>query len=781
MDYLSLNIDNQWAYLDEGAEIALEGNNPLFSDAGSKSYLFRLHVESNRHIFGTSDEIYGESYYKAIDGKRSTLYIMGIPVMTGKIALEDEVYMDEDGYVAVNLVSGNLEFAQMIEGMNCREVEQAEEVEVGYNYSRIIETRTLQDDCSIVENAQGVYTQTYDLPAEFVVSRNKNRMCSNISNAYPEAKYCNIRTACVIENEEGGSTTEILTPGFQNLINTGSRLTDGKERNQISAVKTDNLNILVYEAYRRNSGICFYVLYFLDCLMKTFGIHLKSNQMNSIEDFNRLAFVNMRCIVKELKDSSETIDFYDAVPDIGGIEMPEIPYYNTSASAVRSIAIATSDNFPDVDVSDVIDALRNAFGARFLYDSQNGELKIYLLRNVLQDSSVIDVNCDVYDAVKVENRVGGFCLKYDYSEEDTSYILPKHSSAISVSEYSEIVRSIHAFDANLYIDSRNGNSYMVKVDSEADESGGEENLNPSLFEVGSYAPVFYGECSEENRIEEVSIGFSPIINIDLNAFESKGKIDAGGGDIDVEQTFGMLLDIDVKPEWKGIANFKKVKLKNGKTTINTSAGTAFRYYDLLGSNSDVSTNVAWLPADKESAANAYDTGFMLGIMRGPGNEAGVEYFDSDFDGEGNSRVAFTSANYAFTSDSVDNCDRVFDYNGENTDESGIDQSGRFSLKLRAGKYDKEGNPIKDADGNDIVIPADRAGRGLYDKFWKEYAYFTVNKKILRITCRMEVADLVTIDWTKRYRIGDHVGFIASYSYSVSTDGMSDVELDLYYM
>lgn len=780
MKYLSLKIDDQWAVLDEGTEIALEGNNPLFSDAGSKSYLFRLHVESNRHIFGTSDEIYGESYYKVIDGKRSTLYVMGIPVMTGKIALEDEVMM-EDGYVAVNLVSGNLEFAQMIEGMNCRDVEQAEDVEVGYNYSKIIETRTLQDDCSIVENAQDVYTKTYELPAEFVVSRNKNKMRSNISNAYPEAKYCNIRTACVIDNEEDGSTTEILTPGFQNLINTGSRLKNGKERNQISAVVTDNLNILVYEAYRRNSGICFYVLYFIDCLMKTLGIYLKGNQMNNMEDFKRLAFVNMRCVVKGLEGSSETIDFYDAVPDIGGIEMPEIPYYNTSASAVRSIAIATSDNFPDIGVSDVIDALRNAFGARFLYDSQKGKLEIYLLKNILQDSSVIDVNCEVYDAVKVENRVDGFRLKYDYSEDDTNYFLPKRSNVTPVSEYSEIVRSIHAFDARLYVDSRNGNSYMVKVDSEADESGDEENLNPSLLEVGSYVSVSYGDCSEENFIEEVSIGFSPIINVDLNASESRGKIDAGGGDVDVEQTFGMLLDVDVKPGWKGIADFKKVKLKQGKTTINTSAGTAFRYYDLLGSNSDISDNAAWLPADKESAANSYDSGFMLGIMRGPGNASGIEYFDKDFDGEGNSRVAFTAGNYAFTSDSIDNCNRDFDYNG--TGEGGVDYSGRFSLKLRARKYDKDGNPIKlyDGNGNEIIMDAARENRGLYDKFWKEYAYFTVNKKILRITCRMEIADIVAIDWTKRYRIGEHVGFIANYSYSVSTDGMSDVELDLYYI
>lgn len=779
MNYLSLQIDGQWAYLTEGTEIALEGNNPIFSDAGSKTYLFQLHVDSNRHLFGNADDIYGESYYKTIDGKRATLYVAGIPIMTGKVALEDEVYMDDEGCIAINLVSGNLEFAQMIEGMNCRDVEQAEEVVVGYNYSQLHETRTLKDGVSIVEGAQGEYHQTYDLPSEFMVSRNEKNLRTNIMDAYPSAKYCNIRTACVISDDDGDSNLEILTPGMQNYINTGYRMKSGEDRHQISAFSAGDLNILNYGAYRRNSGICFYVLYFLDCLMKTCGIHLSSNQLADIEDFRRLAFVNMRCAVSNLKGSSENIDFYDALPDIGAIEMPEIPYYDLSATFVRHKAVATSGNFPDINAKDVIGALENAFGARFIHDSSTGEIKVVLLKNVLSDPKVIDVNCEISSAVKVESKTRGFCLSYDYSDDDTNYFIPNHEGVSAMDDYSETIASIHAFDANLHVDSRNGDSYMVKVDEEANESGEVKDLNPSLFEVGAFSSVYYGDCTDEQYVENVAIGFSPIINTDINAFFSKTKIEAGGKEADVEQIFALLLDIDIKPEWKSIANFKKVKLKQGKTTISSSAGTAFRYYDILGSNSDVSTNVAWLPAENESAANSYDVGFMLGIMRGPGNKAGVEYFDSNFDGEGNSRVAFTSANYAFTSDSVDNCNRDFDYNG--TGEGGVEYEGRFSLKLRAGKYDKEGNPIKDADGNSIVLSKERAERGLYDKFWKEYAYFTVNKKIVRLRLRMEIADLVTLDWTKRYKIGDYVGFVANWNVSVNDKGVSEMEMDMYYL
>ena len=72
-------------------------------------------------------------------------------------------------------------------------------------------------------------------------------------------------------------------------------------------------------------------------------------------------------------------------------------------------------------------------------------------------------------------------------------------------------------------------------------------------------------------------------------------------------------------------------------------------------------------------------------------------------------------------------------------------------------------------------------RGLFDKFHAEYAYFVINRKIVRLTLRMELADLASIDWTKRYKIGDYVGFVNKYSYTVDNTGMSDVTLEMYYL
>ena len=109
----------------------------------------------------------------------------------------------------------------------------------------------------------------------------------------------------------------------------------------------------------------------------------------------------------------------------------------------------------------------------------------------------------------------------------------------------------------------------------------------------------------------------------------------------------------------------------------------------------------------------------------------------------------------------------------------METEGSISLKIRAEK------PNPNAMEGDVpfypISESYAQRRGLFDKFYSEYAYFVVNRKIVRMKCRMEMADLLNIDWTKRYRIGEYVGFINKYSYSVSASGISDVELEMYYL
>ena len=186
---LSLKIDNQFIALPDSTEISIEASNPIFSDAGAKTYLFEISVESLRYIIGNADEIYGESLYDVLEGKRAEIYIDGVQFFSGVVNLEDEISI-EDGKIAVSIASGNLEFAQMIEGMNCREVEQAEEVVVGERYINVEFDFTVKRGYNVMPSEGTTLDFDFELPDEFVIT---GRGYYNVSEEYPNKKYC-----CVI-------------------------------------------------------------------------------------------------------------------------------------------------------------------------------------------------------------------------------------------------------------------------------------------------------------------------------------------------------------------------------------------------------------------------------------------------------------------------------------------------------------------------------------------------------------------------------------------------------
>lgn len=755
---LSLKIDNQFIALPDETEISIEASNPIFSDAGAKTYLFEIPLESLRYIIGNADEIYGESLYDVLEGKRAEIYIDGVQFFSGVVNLEDEISI-EDGKIAVSIASGNLEFEQMIEGMNCRDVELKDEIEYGYVYDSAKVLYELSDVVNSIEQIGNKEILNNDLtfyfPENYVAVTN-----ANILNTYLDgAPFCNIRRCFSTQNSK--IATNYIESHEQDQP-PRIKLMEGDEKGSVLSLEYNSMR----------SAPCFYVLYFLECVFRKLDLDFDLSELTRIEDANRLAFVNTSCMTKRVGDvESVTID-EENKPYPGFGRRFDNPDFGTAGKVFkinrmrlqRQKVVATSDNFPDKSVVDIIDAIQSIFNVRFIQEDK--KIVAISIPQILCSADCVSLHVDVYEAHKVENRVLGFKLTYNADKEDTHYDFDGYSSVETKNLYSDIIKEVSAYNPTVYVDTRNGNAYVTKVSEEALENGEEKELNPSLFEVGGYASAYYGDCSNEEYVEEVVLPFTPIINNDVNGRSNIKKAQNPEAPINTEVTlenrYALLVDVGEDPAWTSIKETVIFKYKyNG--THAASAICAVSFYD-------------YNPEEKVEAD------FMLGIMRGPGSDSKPETYGQDFDGEGNYRVAYTAANYAFTSDSIDNCNRDFDYNGtgEGVGEDGLE--GRISLKLRAGKYDKDGNPIKDKDGNPITIQSgERAERGLYDKFWKEYAYFTVNKKIIHITCGMEISDIMNIDWTKRYKIGEWTGFIANYSFNANKNGLSEVELDMYYI
>lgn len=113
-------------------------------------------------------------------------------------------------------------------------------------------------------------------------------------------------------------------------------------------------------------------------------------------------------------------------------------------------------------------------------------------------------------------------------------------------------------------------------------------------------------------------------------------------------------------------------------------------------------------------------------------------------------------------------------------------NGRFSLKLRAEKpnpYFDPKQPESSVNRRYLEITNQSLRqRGLADQFYKEYSYWIRNARIVKRTVRMTLAQLLTIDKTKRVRVGDVTGFIRKVQYSVSNQsGLGTVTMEIMYI
>ena len=112
--------------------------------------------------------------------------------------------------------------------------------------------------------------------------------------------------------------------------------------------------------------------------------------------------------------------------------------------------------------------------------------------------------------------------------------------------------------------------------------------------------------------------------------------------------------------------------------------------------------------------------------------------------------------------------------------------GRFSLKLRSEKLNPFFDPTQPESAEnpryiEITNPNLRR-RGLADQFYKEYSYWVRNARIANIKARIGLAELLSIDKTKRQRIGNITGFIKKMQYTVSNKtGLGLVEMEVWYL
>ena len=600
--------------------------------------------------------------------------------------------------------------------MKCTDVPLMGKVILGHSYDEYI---------VYIGDSQRGQDYKYELDSDYTMNYNVN-VSEPYSAGYP---YCNVRVC--------------------------SRRTDEYDTKK-------EVPYWVYEADRPWSGTCFYVAYFLDCLFSHLGVIVKDNHLPKVGDMMRLAFFTTKCKY-EVGESMEVTSI-DNMKNYMRLSINHGDVRWSNPRFVKKEIIATSENFPDTDVSSVISSLFNAFGVRVVSDSVKNEVSIYYMRDILKDPEIIDVDMLVRSESLSYEKVHGVKLTYGGEEDNTAFNYNDwNGRLVFFNDYKNVIKRVGPYDKNCYIGTKTGNKYRVKIDSESEEEGNVKELNPSLFEVAQFQDVIVG--NDGDNVEELKVDFTPIIENDVTgAYASKSdKVNS--------QVLAVYVDVEMtKPIFIPEGTVNALVSVTNKTGVYDESrgeysGPYIRVWYQKVFNYDKTNN-------RESPFQSHDSGFTLGVMRGPGNGSGVDVVIENYDGNGNDAWVTVEDDYAFTSDTMDAYGNRYDYNG--TAEGGVaSQSDSISLKTHIQTAEDVGLD-KDWNIDSTVIK-----RGLADRFMSEYMHFLLHRKTVRKNVDTTLSVLTSLSWFKQLRISDTVGRLKSRSYTLTNNGVSDMSVELY--
>lgn len=585
MEYLALEVfdlsgsGSQFANLPDDSSITITDTSELFDSGNIWSHPFVLNVFANPHIFGTTGDLHGGRLHEQIDKRRARLWVMGLPLYYGYLRLGDEVDIEENGNVDVSFESGRKTFAQMTEGVKANQVPVTDDILIGMAVDR---ERTLERNDAVIRVTSPIIEERYE---EDGIGYDRCKIKGTIENfaqMYPKfvqpygewTEKDGARTLSIPRND----TVNIDVPYDEGHPYCNTRICYQRKvwrSNNGSLEKQAMREYKISEPGRINPAPNFFVLYWIKMLMKHLGIIVSENQMLGVEDLKRLFFVNTKCSYLT-KDEGR----YKAVESNGadryfplGPSNPFVPTHSSDEPSwelkgtlvsgplvsrregvtIANVghgplpypeitwqpAYATSDNFPNTDIKDVIEAIENGFGVRLMFNEDYTSVRIVLLRNIFRSQEVHDMPGVTIEESKTENCIRGFRLTYG-GEDDTTFHYKGFDQAKQNADggwlteadthdysqfdmslgYEDIMGKVGMLNKTCYVDAATGNAYIVKIDENFKNAS--EQANPSLFECAQWMDAEDGDCTgEEETIKEIRVGFTPMVANAIRDSEKK--------------------------------------------------------------------------------------------------------------------------------------------------------------------------------------------------------------------------------------------------------------------
>lgn len=376
--HLSILINDKPVALPDDFSIDIEDQNPVFNDTEMFSYPFSIPLDGNRWLVKNIEDIHAAMKAVNMEHLPTRIHADGLPFRSGTLVMQDDEEITNS--LSMNIDASTQSFSELISALQCRDIPVKDQIIIGEKIGNVrvdIESDPVVKVDVFVTGGKHKHdhTEAHEIRADHV-SVSKVLEPQALGFSYPAS--CNEYTSTSTQHYMGDAqklsersypqnhkVNEPAIASNGNYINTAAAYgetdgagraatycnaricykhhgldDDGKTASDVISIKDctwtneDLYPYWVLDAKRPQSGICFYVLYFLDCLFAYLGVTFDKKALMEIEDLKHLCFFTTVC-------SYDTVSYQYDEEDPTGAKQPNLhPHHGTYYSETDAEVIA---------------------------------------------------------------------------------------------------------------------------------------------------------------------------------------------------------------------------------------------------------------------------------------------------------------------------------------------------------------------------------------------------------------------------------------------------------
>lgn len=350
--HLTILINDKPMALPDDFSIDIEDKNPVFNDTEMFSYPFSIPLEGNRWLVKNIDDIRAAVRAVNLEHLPTRIHADGLPFRSGTLVMQDEEEITDS--LSMNIDAGTQSFSELISNLDCRDIPVKDTIIIGEKIGNVRvdiesdpvvnvrvhidgnkhksdrdETRTIQAAHLSVSKVLEPQALGFSYPAscnEYTSTSGGHYVGDAISGgskSYPNGNnvvipqkadgkdYINTSAAYGATDNAGRAATYCnarVCYKHHGIDDEGNTSDSTIEMKDCTWTNEDLYPYWVLDANRPQSGICFYVLYFLDCLFAHLGVTFDKSALLEIEDLKHLCFFTTVCAYDAISYSYDKND-----------------------------------------------------------------------------------------------------------------------------------------------------------------------------------------------------------------------------------------------------------------------------------------------------------------------------------------------------------------------------------------------------------------------------------------------------------------------------------------